>query len=490
MNIVVSIRRTSLGADSVGYREHKLGRLLALLASVLMGKSLANGQAPTELRHASRNEQIKTWFKQQWTMSATDAEKLETLRGTIRQGPYSGQRVLVRMFQNLEGEFAVNPNIPGLGQLAQLAAFDNESGAKGARRTFVYGLKLNADSRFEWLSVNERYANSLGKSDIDIKFEHRSTYRIGHLESKELTAASQRADLRRISRQIQMMAEEQSKGQLVAWVNRRPNIPEVEALGRKYRVPVYGGVATGQAASKSGNRPIESVFDDLDRRATRFQRAFGSGAQLGFGLYQLVVSGQQFWNEMELLLDADRAENASALRLGQSGSLAVGGGLLAVSGGIKAGQALAGIRKLDSVARWASKLSGLSKWSGRFGTGATLIAGRFVAHEYYRGRLTDRQMSRITVGMVGGTLGSAGGAWAIAYVGAGIGALIAGPVGTTVGGAIGGIAGAIGGGWAGDALFTYGIDSQLQLRDKEMEKQRVAAIYAYYEVRNEPNSTQ
>ncbi len=85
--------------------------------------------------------------------------------------------------------------------------------------------------------------------------------------------------------------------------------------------------------------------------------------------------------------------------------------------------------------------------------------------------------------MVGGAFGSAGGAWAMAGFGAGIGTLIAGPPGAALGGFIGGMAGAFGGGWAGSTLFAYGVDSYHEIRDKEMERKRVDAVYAYYGTR-------
>ncbi len=71
----------------------------------------------------------------------------------------------------------------------------------------------------------------------------------------------------------------------------------------------------------------------------------------------------------------------------------------------------------------------------------------------------------------------------MAGFGAGIGTLIAGPPGAALGGFIGGMAGAFGGGWAGSTLFAYGVDSYHEIRDKEMERKRVDAVYAYYRTR-------
>jgi len=68
----------------------------------------------------------------------------------------------------------------------------------------------------------------------------------------------------------------------------------------------------------------------------------------------------------------------------------------------------------------------------------------------------------------------------MAGFGAGIGTLIAGPPGGALGGFLGGVVGAFGGGWAGSTLFVYGVESYHEIHDKEMERKRVDAIYAYY----------
>ena len=99
------------------------------------------------------------------------------------------------MFKNFEGDFAIDPNFPGLRELALLTASDNRNVASGASRSMVYALKLVSDPRFELIAVGERYENSVGKSDIDLKFRHRETGRLGHAEFKEWSPESQKANL-------------------------------------------------------------------------------------------------------------------------------------------------------------------------------------------------------------------------------------------------------------------------------------------------------
>src|SRR5271157_1459676 len=378
----------------MGCQKQSLGRLFLFLASLALSAPFSYAQVAVQPAAMRRYPQIKTWQEKQWALSRTPEERLEILRQTVRKGRYSGDPRLPRMFQNLERELTFDPEMPGLGRTILLSASDSTSQVRGASRTLRYAGVINGDRRFELTRLNEPYANAAGKTDADIEFRHMETGRKGRIEVKEWSEESQRTNLAKAESQFRKMAEDRRvSGRLQAWVNRRANTPEIEALGRKYQVPVYGDVATGKAAARPGQMTLKVVLDDIDRRAASFSRASGGGAQFGFGIYQLVVSGHAFSRELDLLLDPEQAGQASLLHLGESGSLALGGGFLAVSGGIKVAQTLEEARKLSDVGRVASRLSGLSKWSGRLGILATATAGGLVAWEYYRGGLTDRQFS-------------------------------------------------------------------------------------------------
>ena len=58
-----------------------------------------------------RYKRIKAWHEQQWGLATTPCEKLEVLRKTVRQGRYAGDRRVINMFKNSEGESTFNPNI-------------------------------------------------------------------------------------------------------------------------------------------------------------------------------------------------------------------------------------------------------------------------------------------------------------------------------------------------------------------------------------------
>jgi len=330
----------------MGCQKQNLGRAFLFLASLALDASFSYAQVTVQPAAMPRFPQIKTWQEQQLSLSRTSEERSEILRRTVRQGRYSGDPRLTRMFQNLEGDFAFDPELPGLGKTILLTASDNMSQVRGASRTLRYAGVINGDSRFTLTGLNEPYANGAGRTDADIQFRHVETGRNGHIEVKEWSHESQIANLRKAEGQFRKMAEDrQTSGRLQAWVNRCSNTPEIEALGRKYHIPVYGDVATGKAAAKPGQMTLKAVLDDIDRHASFLSRGFGGGAELGFGIYQLVVSGHSFSSELDLLLDPEQAGQASLLHVGESGSLALGGGLLTVSGGIKVAQTLSEVKK-------------------------------------------------------------------------------------------------------------------------------------------------
>jgi hypothetical protein len=252
------------------------------------------------------------------------------------------------------------------------------------------------------------------------------------------------------------------------WVNRRKNIPEIEAMGRKYGIPVFGDVATGRAALKPDQPSLRVVLEHIDRRAW-MPRAISGGAQLGFGVFMSITSGTQAWNDVRMLLADDQNGDASLARLGQHLSMTAAGGLFSASGSIQVARSLG----------YASKLAGLSRWSGRLGLGATLAAGGFVLWQYQSGQLSDREFTRLWVPLGTSAVLGAGGAWACVWTGAAIGSWF-GPAGTVVGGVVGGLVGGVGAGWLGNSLASSGLEAVYSIKDQRMESQRVRFVYSLY----------
>lgn len=451
------------------------------LGWIMLVSSTSQAQVALRSAPAPRYQQIKTWHEQQWALATTPSEKMEVLRQTVRQGRHSGDRRLFNQFKNFGGDFAFDTDLPGLRQSILYLASDNRNVAMGAARTLRYAGVINGDARFEFTGLNRVIENAAGKTDADLLFRHKQTGKSVRIEVKEWSPQAQRANLRRAETQFRKMAEDRRvTGRLQAWVNRRGNTPRIESLGKKYGIPVYANVATGKTAYKPGQMTLAKVLNDTDRRATFFPRTISGGLELGLGAYQLWVAGPEMWNELELLLDPDRADQASRARLGQQGSLALGGGLLTMSGGIKSLDTISKILKFQKLSSLSTRLSGLSRWSGRLGVGVTLLASGFVVGQYYRGDLTDRQFTQILSPMGGGVLGGLGGGWGGAALGSWVGFMCGGPFGAGIGGTIGAILGGFGGGYAGSSLVAYGVNTYYAIKDQSMEAERVKAIYAHY----------
>jgi hypothetical protein len=331
---------------------------------------------------------------------------------------------------------------------------------------------LNGDPRFELTGSNRPMTSASGKTDTDIEFRHRGTGRYGRIEVKELSRETQRRNLGKLEVQFRKMAEDRRHvGRIQVWINRRKNIPEIEAYGRKYGIPVYGDVATGRVTFRPGQPSLRNVLDHIDRRASMRGSISGS-AQLGFGLYQLVSSGFETWDDLRALLDDDR-ETVSALdSLGQHLSMTVAGGLFSVSGSVQVARGLG----------YASKLTSLSRWPGRLGAGAVLAAGGFVLWQYQDGKLTYREFNRILIPLTSGAVLGVGGAWSGMQIGAAIGSIF-GPEGALIGAIGGGLAGGLGGNWLGNDLASRWLEAGYSLKDQEMEAQRVRFVYSLYGVK-------
>ena len=419
----------------------------------------------------SRYRSLKTWQEQAWSEAQTREEKLNIFRETVRRGRFSGDPRLNRMFDNFDGDFSFNPDLPGLRTAVRLSASENRNVVRGSVRTLRYAGVLNGDNRFELTSLNGLTKTLSGKTDSDIEFRHRGTGRIGRIEVKELSPETQRRNIRKIELQIKKMAEDRrDTGRMQVWINRRRNIPEIEALGRRYGITVYGDIATGRVALKDGQPSLRLVLDHLDHQV-RMRMAVSGGAQLGFGLFQVVASGSEAWSELQTLIDNDRIDMASLIRLGQHLSMTAAGMSFSFSGSVQVAQSFGSV----------SKLARLSRWSGRLGIGLTLVAGGFVAWQYQNGQLTDRAFNRSWVSMGGGVVLGAGGAWGGALTGAAVGSMF-GPAGTAVGGLVGGLAGGFGGGWLGSQLASQGLENYYTIKNQRMENERVADIYSLYDL--------
>jgi hypothetical protein len=233
----------------------------------------------------------------------------------------------------------------------------------------------------------------------------------------------------------------------------------------------------------AGQIPFDRVLTDLNRMAKirAKLRIAGGGTEVGLGIMLLFQATPALYGDLSELADAKSGGEKAWLRVGENGSLALGGGLMTVSGAINIGsgfsQAVAG----------NSRLMAVSRWSGRVGTAAIILAEGFALWQYQRGWMTERQLWTAQSSLAGGVVGGAAGAWAGAkagtLVGGGIGAIFGPegiPVGMAIGGAIGGIGGALGGSYLGSTWATRGVESYYAFKNKDTERRFDEFLYAHY----------
>jgi hypothetical protein len=427
-------------------------------------------------------DSIKPWHEQQWNLARTKAEKLDILRATVRKGRYSGDPRLKNMFKNFEGDFAFDPDIPGLRKTILLTASVNKSVAFGSSRTVAYAGIINGDDRFELEALNKPLTTSIGKTDADLLMRHKTTGTPVRIEVKTWSKKTQRTNFKDAEAQFQKMAEDRRlTGRSQAFVNRRTNIPEIEALGKKYGIPVYGDVSTSKRAGKAGQLLLKHVLDDFDRveRAAFVSHASAGGFQSAFGIYQVWLTGSAARDEFRRLRDPARRGEASWARFGETASITTSGGLSTTKGLFDVSHNLRNFSRLRHLGSM-SRFGVVGRVAGRLAPPVMLAAGVFVGWQYYSGQITDRQFQRTAIPLVTQVVGGAGGAWAGAGIGAGIGTGVAGPPGAPVGAFIGGGLGAFGVGSAAGYVASRTVVGYHEMKDKNMEAERIRFLYECY----------
>jgi len=368
-----------------------------------------------------------------------------------------GQRGLDGLFKNFAGEGTIDPRIPGVEKNFRLTLSDNTAVAKGARRTHLYATKIYNDGRFKLLALDQPTSTSLGATDRDIVYRHLESGTVGRIEVKEISMATQRANLKKYMVQIDKMAiEMRETGQLQAWVNRDAVIPAIRRYAAGFGIPVYENVATGRVSSlREGTTRIESVLDNLAGRATAHNRAriLMGNSSAAFGLIVLYQSAPPAWNELMLALNAGSRSERNLLRLGQHASYASSGGAMVVFGAAKAIDGFATVTRL----------------AGPIATVAFLAGEGFVIAQYMRGHMAYREFLAHESGLVGGLGGAVAGAWSGAKIGSAIGLLL-GPEAVPIGATIGGLLGGVGGGFGGSWLAGRGVAAWCDFQDEQQNK--------------------
>jgi hypothetical protein len=366
-------------------------------------------------------------------IAPSKADQLDWMRDSVRQSRY-GQRGLDRIFKNFEGDFYLDPVIPGVEKNIRFLASPSWQQAKGARRTLLFGTAIQNDGRFELLALDEPTMTKLGRTDKDLSFRHTDTGRMCRIEVKDVSLSSQRADIVRIEGQIDKMADDYRRtGDLQAWVNRQGVLPEIEAYARFQGIPVFA------ECKQSDLGQLLDHFDRLARWKANF-RLFGSFVEAGFGAVLIATEGPQAFHDASGVWQSNGSDVESWLRLGRDTSLTGMGATMLTSGAVGVTSRFSG-----SSVEWLGGVEAFSEWAGPLGLGLYVVADGFdegVAVWDYRHGTISRQhfisesagvgtgLGTVSLGAIIGTFIEPGGG---TLIGAGIGSLVALPAswGTT-----------------------------------------------------------
>ena len=463
---------------------HKMNtriNILAILGLILIGADL-DAQLPMASPPLPRYPAIRDQFNQNLSQALTNEQKLNLYRQTVTQGRYSGRPMLTRMFGNFQpGAFNLPPTTPGLSSTVRLLASDNPNVVLGNARTLRYAMSIQGDSRFSVVGLNRPRLNSAGKTDADIVFRHQPTGLQVRMEVKNMSLASQRANLEKIKNQILKMAQDaRQTGEMQVWANRQNVLPEVRAFAERQGIRVEERLRTGNTNLRPSDRSLQDFANDLDkelRLQAKFTAISGS-VKAGMGIYLAIQAIRQLKTDFSSF----KGTQGDWLLIGEHGStLLAGGG----SGSAGAAQLARQIPPLANNARLVS----LTKWGGRVGVAGMVLAEGFLVSQYINGNLTERQFwhgqASLGGGIVGGVACAWGGAEIGALVGAGIGSFVFPGPGTAVGAGIGAIfgsiAGGVGGGYAGSHFAGRGVESIYRLHDAEQQDRYAQFLLRHYQ---------
>ncbi len=162
-----------------------------------------------------------------------------------------GNKGLKNMTGSVKGFKFSNPDTPGLKQAFQLSTSANVNQAKGYRRALLYARRIDRSKSFDLLALDQVTKTSLGKTDKDIVFRHRKTGLVVRAEIKNIRESTQIRNLAKYKLQIDKMHESFIRtGEIQAYINRNPIIPELRKYAEQKGVLVFDNVSSVKGISK------------------------------------------------------------------------------------------------------------------------------------------------------------------------------------------------------------------------------------------------
>lgn len=404
--------------------------------------------------------EVKTWHEQFLRGEPTKAQQVEAWRQIIRTSQL-GERGLNSIFRNFQGNYSLDPHIPGVEKSVLMLRSASKSQAKGYRRELLYAAQFHNAPHFELTAMNKVLKRPWGNTDADMVVRHKPTGLHARFEVKDYISESQSRNLPKIKKQIDKMAKErQYTGQPQFWINRREVSPRIKQYASEKGVYVLENVKTGYSTEGTPIKKAMGIVETEISKAARVRTILGGG-QLAFGSWMLMDTAPTAWNDLQTVWNPDLRTTQTWLRLGEHGSYALAGSGMVLSGGAL------------TASRYASEeLQGKLYRYGRAGGIASLasigLAEGFLISRYVRGDVSSREFwteqwvnSSLAVGSFsGGALG---------YL------LTKSPWGSTFG--------AQGGAWLGDLIGTTTKDIYYEWMFAKLDQRFGEFVYKHYEIK-------
>lgn len=442
-------------------------RTLSYLCWVVVGPSLHAANLP-ELNRDMTYREVKTWHEKFLADSPSRMARLDAMRAVITSSRF-GQRGLDNIYGNFEGSRAIDPSIPGVEKTALLQRSASNSQAKGYRRELLYAIEFHNDPRFSLEEMNRILKRPWGNTDADLVIRHSATGLYGRIEVKDVSLASQAANLDKYKEQIAKMSREaRLTGQPQVWANRREVHPALLAYARENRVVALGEVRTGRSLAGS-EMPIGDAKGVVDQTMTRTRRGrdVAGGAGLAFGTWMLLNSAPGAATALQAVLKSETRSAEAWRSLGEHGSnAAAGGGMVLSSGALMASRFVN--ESTQTRLFYLSRAGGVASVMGMVAGEAFLIA------RYVHGDVTSRDLW--TTQWV--IAASGGGAFTGAWAGRALGSM-GGPVTADAAAFLGSVAG----GWLGGHVGTRTADSYYEWKFGELDKAFGRFVYDRYGVK-------
>jgi len=442
-----------------------------VLLAILVAPQIGHSDEQLPLNKLSTYQVVKTWHEQFMQGQPTKAQRLEAMREIVRTSGF-GDRGLKSIYKNFEGNYALDPTIPGVEKSTLLTRSASASQAKGYRRELLYAVSLHNDPQYSVVEMNRPQKRAWGNTDFDIVFRHHSSNQYGRVEVKDYSPDSQNTNLNKLKIQIEKMAREgRYSGQQQVWINARPVVQNLRSYAESRGVLVLENVKTGTTTSKvpgaiSADAALGQV-DQLFKRAV-YTRTMIAAGQLGFGASMLLGSAPMALESAYALLNEENSGEVvtRGLRFGEYASYAMAGTGMVLSSGMSLASRYtseANQVRLFSTGRYVGQLA----WVG------LVAAEGFQIARYNKGDVSDREFW--TNQWVLGSMATG------SYLGSLIGGALAGFVfkapPTIVAGSV---TGSAGGAWLGESLARSTANAWYEHKFAGVDERFGKRVYARY----------